>query len=46
MKSISKQLDELVANIDPRANPPRSIGFWPVKFVIMWLKQHQKKVKK
>jgi len=38
-----KEIDKLVANLDKRAKPPRSIGFWPESMVIYWLKSHQKK---
>lgn len=45
-EKISKQIDKLAANVNPRAKVPESIGFWPASMVILWLKQHQKKVKK
>lgn len=41
----AQEIDRLVANVDPRAKIPDSFSFWPDNFIIMWLKQHQKKEK-
>ena len=37
-----EELDRLIANLDPKADPPRGFGLWSPKLQVYWLMQHQK----
>ncbi len=41
--TLQKQLDKLVAGINPRARLPKGFALWSTKLQIMWLQQHQRK---
>src|SRR3954468_21511195 len=40
---MRKELDRLVANVDPRAKIPRGFGLWSEALIVMWLRSHQRK---
>lgn len=40
-----KEIDQLVANVDPRAKVPRGFHLYSEAMAILWLKAHQIKKK-
>jgi hypothetical protein len=38
-----KEMDRLVAGVDPRAKLPSTFGLWSEKMQLIWLRQHQKR---
>lgn len=41
-KYITKELDRLAANVNPKAKLPRGFAFWSVHMQMIWLRQNQK----
>ena len=41
-----REMDRLVANVDPRADLPRGFSLWSLKMQLVWLRQHQRKESK